>query len=92
MLSHDGPQPDDATLRYGPTHAHTSDLIIIHVCDEPRQINRDFACDRSTLLSEMRYFQSYLPEEKGTDDIDISVHCDVHIFEWRVPLCLSPKG
>ena len=55
-----------------------SELIIIHVCDEARQINRDFACDRGVLLEEMRYFQSYLGGDSGNfDDIDISVHCDV---------------
>lgn len=63
------------------------ETIIIHVCDEARQINRDFACQRKVLLHEMRYFQSYLggdPSAGGFDDIDISVHCDVHIFEWLV--------
>ena len=64
------------------------ELVIIHVCDEPRQINKDFACDRSLLLSEMKYFQGYLGGE--TTDIDISVHCDVHIFEWLVQWIHSP--
>ena len=70
----------------GPGSLSQSELIIIHVCDEARQINRDFACDRSVLLEEMKYFQSYLGGDSGSfDDIDISVHCDVHIFEWSFP-------
>jgi hypothetical protein len=32
----------------------------------------------------MKYFEKYLsgPDSKSLDDIDISVHCDVSIFEW----------
>lgn len=31
----------------------------------------------------MKYFDKFLAEnESGYDDIDISVHCDVEIFEW----------
>jgi len=56
--------------------------IIIHVCDENRKVNRDFACRRDLLLSEMRYFRNYLGGKDTCDDVDISVHCDVHIFEW----------
>ncbi|KAH8056541.1 DUF3342-containing protein [Aureococcus anophagefferens] len=74
-----------------PVNVAQSELIIIHVCDEARQINRDFACDRSVLLEEMKYFQSYLGGDSGSfDDIDISVHCDVHIFEWLVQWIHSP--
>ena len=36
------------------------EMIIIHVCDENRKINRDFTCSKSLLLSEMRYFKTYL--------------------------------
>jgi hypothetical protein len=31
-----------------------SETIIIHVCDEARGVNRDFPCERKTLLAEMR--------------------------------------
>lgn len=54
--------------------------IIIHVCDENRKVNKDFVCKRSLLLAEMRYFRNYLTG--NSYDVDISVHCDVHIFEW----------
>ena len=30
----------------------------------------------------MKYFQKYLTEATSSDDIDISVHCDIKIFEW----------
>jgi len=30
----------------------------------------------------MKYFEKYLPESKNLDDIDISVHCDINIFDW----------
>jgi hypothetical protein len=30
----------------------------------------------------MKYFEKYLTETTSVDDIDISVHCDIKIFEW----------
>eukprot|EP00501_MAST-03F_sp_TOSAG23-6_P002534 GSMAST32.ASY1.ANO1.2673.1 assembled CDS len=60
------------------------ETILIHVCDEPRQINRDFVCKKDILLKEMKYFSKYLDGTGAYDDIDISVHCDVTIFEWLV--------
>ena len=30
----------------------------------------------------MKYFEKYLSDSKNLDDIDISVHCDVNIFDW----------
>ena len=30
----------------------------------------------------MKYFKTYLSGTSAYDDIDISVHCDVHIFDW----------
>ena len=58
------------------------DGIVIHVCDESRKINRDFRCSKKVLLAEMKYFKTYLSGTSAYDDIDISVHCDVHIFDW----------
>ncbi|OQR97983.1 mitogen-activated protein kinase kinase kinase [Thraustotheca clavata] len=58
------------------------ETIVIHVCDEFRNINRDFTCNKTLLLENMRYFKGYLNEENANEDIDISVHCDVGIFEW----------
>mmetsp|Transcript_31713 Transcript_31713/g.36211 ORF Transcript_31713/g.36211 Transcript_31713/m.36211 type:complete len:125 (+) Transcript_31713:88-462(+) len=34
------------------------------------------------LLKHMKYFEKHLKDTECTDDIDISVHCDVLIFEW----------
>ena len=30
----------------------------------------------------MKYFEKYLSDSKSADDIDISVHCDINIFDW----------
>jgi hypothetical protein len=30
----------------------------------------------------MKYFEKYLTDNKNLDDIDISVHCDINIFDW----------
>ena len=32
----------------------------------------------------MRYFDSYLGIGKSVEDLDISVQCDIKIFEWLV--------
>jgi hypothetical protein len=53
------------------------ELIVIHVCDENRQVNRDFKCRRSVLLTEMKYFAKHFNTSSSFEDIDISVHCDV---------------
>jgi hypothetical protein len=30
----------------------------------------------------MKYFEKYLCDNKNIEDIDISVHCDINIFDW----------
>ena len=57
-------------------------MIVIHVCDENKKANKDFKCDRTLLLNNMKYFEKYLADSKNIDDIDISVHCDINIFDW----------
>ena len=32
----------------------------------------------------MRYFDTYLTAGKSVEDLDISVQCDIKIFEWLV--------
>ena len=33
----------------------------------------------------MKYFADYLSTESDKwEDVDISVHCDVHIFDWLI--------
>ena len=56
--------------------------IIIHVCDENKKMNKDFRCDKQLLVTNMKYFEKYLSDSKTLDDIDISVHCDINIFDW----------
>lgn len=61
---------------------HPSNQIIIHVCDEAKKRNQDFKCDRTILVANMKYFEKYLSDNKNLEDIDISVHCDINIFDW----------
>jgi hypothetical protein len=58
------------------------EIIVIHVFDENRKINKDFTCEKELLVQHMKYFDKYLTESTSVDDIDISVHCDIKIFEW----------
>ena len=69
------------------------DVVIIHVCDENQQISKDFCCKRDILVKHMKYFEKFLAEnENGYDDIDISVHCDVEIFEWLMTYIHEPDS
>ena len=52
------------------------------MCDEGKKINKDFKCPRTVLVSKMKYFESHLQNCQTTEDLEISVHCDVDIFEW----------
>ena len=70
----------------------SDDDIVIHVCDESRKVNRDFKCSKKLLLKEMKYFESYLSSSNQYDDIDISVHCDVYIFEWLMRFINRPDN
>lgn len=45
-------------------------------------MNKDFKCDKGLLITNMKYFEKYLSDSKSLDDIDISVHCDIGIFDW----------
>ncbi|XP_072437097.1 SANT and BTB domain regulator of class switch recombination isoform X1 [Chiloscyllium punctatum] len=57
--------------------------MVIHVCDESKNLKRDFVCPRNLLVSEMKYFAEYLSvDAQRWQEVDISVHCDVHIFAW----------
>lgn len=63
--------------------------IVIRVCDESRGVTKNFTCKRSLLVSRMRYFRNYLTNNTAYD-IDISVHCDVLIFEWLIRYIHQP--
>uniref|UniRef100_A0A672KSG3 SANT and BTB domain regulator of CSR n=1 Tax=Sinocyclocheilus grahami TaxID=75366 RepID=A0A672KSG3_SINGR len=57
--------------------------MVIHVCDEAKNLKLDFVCPRNLLVKEMRYFEEYLSvDPQRWDEVDISVHCDVQIFDW----------
>ena len=46
-------------------------------------VKRDFHCPREVLVREMRYFSEYLSSDAQLwDEVDISVHCDIPVFEW----------
>ena len=60
----------------------SQEIIVIHVFDENRKVNKDFTCEKELLVTHMKYFEKYLTEATSVDDIDISVHCDIKIFEW----------
>uniref|UniRef100_A0A667XNS9 SANT and BTB domain regulator of CSR n=1 Tax=Myripristis murdjan TaxID=586833 RepID=A0A667XNS9_9TELE len=57
--------------------------MVIHVCDEAKNLKQDFTCPRDLLVKEMRYFAEYLSvDPQRWEEVDISVHCDVQIFDW----------
>ncbi|XP_069030876.1 SANT and BTB domain regulator of class switch recombination isoform X3 [Embiotoca jacksoni] len=57
--------------------------MVIHVCDETKNLKQDFTCPRDLLVKEMRYFAEYLTvDAQRWEEVDISVHCDVQIFDW----------
>jgi hypothetical protein len=55
--------------------------VTIHVCDDSRNAKKDFYCNQDILLSQMGYFKD-ITAGQSLEDVDISVHCDVTIFEW----------
>lgn len=62
----------------------SGDCVVITVHDDVRKVKREFKCKRAMILSHMKYFEQYLKEEISGEQLDISVHCDVKIFEWLV--------
>jgi len=55
---------------------------VIHVIDDLRQIRKDFFCKQSQLLEHMKYFEACLAGVSPDDEVEISVHCDIKVFEW----------
>lgn len=45
-------------------------------------VHRNFCCPRDILVREMPYFHQYLCMNLA--DAEISVHCDIRIFEWLI--------
>ena len=49
----------------------------------PVLAKKDFTCPRDLIVEEMQYFADYLSTDVHVyDDVDISVHCDIGIFDW----------
>lgn len=55
--------------------------MVIHVCDEIKNLKRDFKCSQKLLINQMGYFAEVTNGQK-LEDMDISVHCDITIFDW----------
>ncbi|KAG7197968.1 hypothetical protein KM043_016201 [Ampulex compressa] len=55
--------------------------VEIHVCDEDKNVKKNFRCPQKLLIQKMRYFADVTAGQK-LEEIDISVHCDVVIFDW----------
>lgn len=55
--------------------------VEIHVCDETKNIKRDFRCPQTLLVQKMCYFADVTAGQK-LEEMDISVHCDIVIFDW----------
>lgn len=65
--------------------------VSIHVCDDARGLRKTFRCELPLLLTHMRYFEAYL-SSSCADELDISVHCDVQVFEWLMQYVRSAGG
>ncbi|XP_061391865.1 SANT and BTB domain regulator of class switch recombination [Musca vetustissima] len=68
------------TIHTGPSNKKEPE-VIIHVCDEVKNTSKDFQCPQSLLVSKMGYFADVTAGQK-LEDMDISVHCDIQIFDW----------
>ncbi|KAI4454329.1 hypothetical protein MML48_9g00006023 [Holotrichia oblita] len=55
--------------------------VEIHVCDEVKNVKKDFTCNQKLLVEQMGYFADVTAGQR-LEDMDISVHCDIGIFEW----------
>lgn len=86
-IVNDVPQQSANWISANYQQSDRKDMVVIHVCDQIKNINRDFHCRKDLLVKYMKYFECYFTnddEEMGYryEEIDISVNCDVDIFEW----------
>jgi hypothetical protein len=93
--SSEGQRPPPEKDNKEPEEASTGNQIVIHVCDENRKINKDFKCNKDVLLSQMKYFEKFKQNgstaSSSLEDLDISVHCDIQIFEWLMKYLTNPQ-
>ena len=72
------------------------DMILIHVHDDRVGESKDFRCTRSEIVKYMKYFERFLARsdgaEEAAEEVDISVHCDIAVFEWLVQFMRAPAA
>ncbi|XP_043486165.1 uncharacterized protein KIAA1841 [Polistes fuscatus] len=61
----------------------TADMteVEIRVCDEGKNMKKEFRCPQKLLIQKMHYFAG-ITTNKKLEEMDISVHCDIVIFDW----------
>lgn len=86
--SADGPEEGEeaATMNPSPDPGSKSSSgvvseVVIHVVDDVRGGHKDFTLPANVLLEKMPYFAK-ATKGQVLSDVDITVHCDVNIFEW----------
>lgn len=57
-------------------------IISINVVDEGRDQKAVFTCEGQLLVTNMRYFHVYLGPLPPGQDTEISVHCEISVFDW----------
>ncbi|KAG7274232.1 hypothetical protein CRUP_007669, partial [Coryphaenoides rupestris] len=73
LTTADGSSPSDSMSSYVKSTLDPGDS----------NLKQDFTCPRDLLVKEMRYFAEYLSvDAQRWEEVDISVHCDVQIFDW----------
>lgn len=82
----DGDEDNLSNVLQANSKEENQNLVVIHVCDESRKLEKKFVCERSLLINKMTYFQKYLQagsdDEISEEEVDISVHCDILVFDW----------
>jgi hypothetical protein len=68
--------------------------VAIHVHDAARKCDADFVVFKPLLLRRMRYFERCIPQARSQalEDMDIAVHCDVHVFAWLLSWAYAQEG
>lgn len=65
--------------------------VIIHVQDDWKNLKKNYICKKEVLLSEMKYFDTKLRLDEPSEDIDITVQCDLDVFEWLMKFIRKEK-
>ena len=60
--------------------------------DEGKNQQKTFSCDKRQMLSHMKYFDKFKSESNGLEDLDISVHCDIQVFESLMMYIKNPNA